>query len=140
MEWDLIPSPPQPMEPAKDMAQVNRLSEKFGLALSPGDAAMLVQKQAEALRETGRVEFGGSVLPKLALAFCDSPYIQPSDWADTLAELQRLFYQLKSAFDHRLGDDSLIAAMASRFNGAAGGSVEALADLACGPDETEVLQ
>lgn len=140
MEWDLILSPPQPIELAKSLTQVNRLSGKFGLTLSPGDAAMLVQKQAEALRETGRVEFGGSVLPKLALAFCDSPYIQPSDWADTLAELQRLFYQLKSASDDRLGDDSLIAAMVSRFNGAAGGSLEALADLACGPGEMEVLQ
>lgn len=140
MEWDLLLSAPRPMELEKSLTQVNRLSEKFGLSLSPGDAAMLVQKQAEALRETGRVEFGGSVLPKLARAFCDSPYIQPQDWAGTLAELQRLFYQFKSASDDCLEDDRLIAAMVSRFNGAAGGSLEALADLACGPDETEVWQ
>lgn len=140
MEWDLLPSATQPMELTKSLTQVNRLSGKFGLTLSPGDAAMLVQKQAEALRETGRVEFGGSVLPKLARAFCDSPYIQPPDWADTPAELQRLFYQFKSASDGRLGDGTLISAMVSRFNGAAGGSLEALADLACRPDETEVWQ
>lgn len=100
---------------------------KYGRALSPADTAMLVRRQTEALRETGRVDFGGGILGPLALAFCDSPYIQPADWPDTLAELTALFYALKNETCDRLGDDALIAAMAARFNGEAGGSLDALA-------------
>lgn len=58
---------------------------KYGHALSLADTAMLIRRQTEALRETGRVDFGGGILGPLALAFCDSPYIQPTDWPDTLA-------------------------------------------------------
>ena len=95
-----------------------------------GDAVfeLLVRRQAEALRDTGRVDFGGGVLKKLAEAFCDSPYIQPCDWADTLAQLTELFYALKNETRDQLGDDTLIAAMAARFNGDAGGSLDALAE------------
>lgn len=44
------------------------------------------------------------------------------------AQLTGLFYELKNETRDRLGDDALIAAMAARFNGEAGGSPEALAD------------
>lgn len=99
---------------------------KYGHALSPADTAMLVRRQAEALRKTGRVDFNGGILGPLALAFCDSPYIQPADWPDTLAELTALFYAFKNETCDRLGDDALIAAMAARFQ-ALGGSLTALA-------------
>ena len=68
------------------------------------------------------------ILKKLAEAFCDFPYIQPCDWADTLAQLTELFYALKNETRDQLGDDTLIAAMAARFNGGAGGSLDALAE------------
>lgn len=111
---------------AEELAQSNRVSQKFGLVLSPTQADMLAQRQTLALRETGRIEFGGGILKKLALAFCDSPFIQPEDWADTLARLQTTFYELKNETKDRLGDDDLIFRMAVRFNGTAGGSLDAL--------------
>lgn len=60
--------------------------EQFGMVLSPRQAVMLAQHQAAALLNTGRIDFGGGGLKKLADAFCGSPYIQPADWAGTLAE------------------------------------------------------
>lgn len=101
-----------------------RVWEQFGMVLSPRQAVMLAQHQA-ALLDTGRIDFGGGVLKKLADAFCGSPYIQPDDWADTLAELTTIFYSLKNETRDLLGDDALIAAMAARFH-AVGGSLEAL--------------
>lgn len=111
---------------AEELTQSNRASRKFGLVLSPAQADMLMQRQAEALRETGRIEFGSGILKKLALAFCDSPFIQPEDWAGTLARLQTIFYELKNETKDRLGDDDLLFRMAERFSGTAGGSLDAL--------------
>lgn len=113
---------------ARELTDSARVWEAWGMTISPEQAAMLVRRQAEVLRDTGRVDFGGGVLKKLAEAFCDSPYIQPYDWADTLAQLTELFYALKSETRDQLGDDPLIAAMAARFNGDAGASLDALAE------------
>ena len=101
--------------------------ESWGMAISAEQAAMLVRHQRAALWDAGRVDFGGGVLKKLATAFCGSPYIQANDWTDTLAQLTELFYALKNETRDQLGDDALIAAMAARFNGGAGGSLDALA-------------
>lgn len=98
---------------------------KYGMTLSPADTAMLLQCQSDALQDTGRVEFGTGILAPLALAFCDSPYLQPSDWPDTLAQLTALFYALKNETHDRLADDALISAMAARFH-ALCGSLDAL--------------
>ena len=96
------------------------------MVLSPRQAVMLAQHQAAALPDTGRIDFGGGGLKKLADAFCGSPYIQPADWAGTLAELTTIFYALKNETRDLVGDDALIAAMAARFQ-TVGGSPEALA-------------
>ena len=112
---------------ARELTDSARVWEAWGMTISPEQAVMLVRRQAEVLRDTGRVDFGGGVLKKLAEAFCDSPYIQPCDWADTLAQLTELFYALKNVTRDQLGDDALIAAMAARFNSDAGGSLDALA-------------
>lgn len=111
---------------AGELAKSNRVTRKFGLTLSPAQAEMLARMQTEALRETGRIELGGGILKKLALAFCDSPFIQSENWADTLARLQTIFYELKNETGDRVGDDELIFRMAARFNGAAGGFLDAL--------------
>lgn len=126
MNFSLTDSPAQLTAAAKELAESNRISQKFGLTLSPAETSMLVKSRAEALRETGRIEFGGGTLKKLALAFCDSPFIQQSDWANTLSRIQAIFYELKNETADRLGDDALISRMATRFNGAAGGSLDAL--------------
>ena len=50
------------------------------------------------------------------------------DWADTLAQLTELFYAFKFETRDALADDALLAAMRKWFDGACGGSLEALAD------------
>lgn len=101
--------------------------EQFGMVLSPRQAVMLAQHQAAALPDTGRIDFGGGVLKKTGrrLLRLSSPYIQPADWAGTLAELTTIFYALKNETRDLVGDDALIAAMAARFQ-TVGGSLEAL--------------
>lgn len=111
------------------LAHINEISRRFGLSLAPEECAGLIRRRAEVLRETERIEFGEGVLPKLALALCDSPYVERETWEQTLGEMLSLFYHFKGACRERLGDDELIAAMTALFNGFAGGCPQRIANL-----------
>ena len=47
----------------QELCACNAVSERFGLSLSEGEIEELVQCRAKALRDTGRVEFGGGSCP-----------------------------------------------------------------------------
>ena len=104
----------------------NELNQFYGLTLTESDITELVELRAQALKSTGRVEFGGGIMPKLIRAFCKSPYIDPSQYAATLGELQDAFYYFKNESGDRFSDDDLVEFMASVFNGQAHGSPEVL--------------
>ena len=105
-----------------------RFSRRAGLPLTAAQAESLLAHQEQTLLNLGRVDFSGGILPKLVAAFADSPYVLAEDWADTLAQLTELFYAFKFETRDALADDALLAAMRKRFDGACGGSLEALAD------------
>ena len=109
----------------EDVAVYNAISERFGLALTQTQLVALEAQRQEALADTGRVEFGAGILQKLVFAFCDSPFIESSQYSETLAALQTLFYTLKNA-NARLSDDEVLEKMCAVFNGRAKGSIEYL--------------
>ena len=96
---------------------------KYGIILSEKELAALGAAQASALRDSGRVEFGVGVLPSLAGAFANSPYITRENCAKLLEELQSAFYFFRSECDGLISDEKLIAFMKREFNGAAGGDI-----------------
>lgn len=102
------------------------LNRFYGLTLSEADITELVELRKEALWSTGRVEFGGGILPKLIRAFCKSPYIDPYNYAATLGDLQDAFYYFKNESQDRFSDDDLIEFMEKVFNGQAHGSTDVL--------------
>ena len=102
------------------------LNRLYGLTLTEADITELVQLRSDALKNTGRVEFGGGILPKLIRAFCKSPYVDPRNYAGTLADLQDAFYYFKNESEDRFSDDDLIEFMEKAFNGRAEGSTELL--------------
>lgn len=104
----------------------NELNQVYGLTLTEGDITELVELRGQALRTTGRVEFGGGILPKLIRAFCKSPYVDSYSYAATLGELQDAFYYFKNESEDRFSDDELIEFMERVFNGYARGSTEVL--------------
>ena len=99
----------------------NTVTERFGLTLTPEQCGRLLARRAEALRETERIELGEGILPKLAVALCDSPCVGPENWEEALDGLTELFYHFKGACGERLGDDELLAALVRLYNGWAGG-------------------
>ncbi len=103
--------------------ELNRL---YGLTLTEADITELVELRAQALQQTGRVEFGGGILPKLIRAFCRSPYVDKHTYAATLADLQDAFYYFKSESQDLFSDDELIEFMERVFNGVAHGATDVL--------------
>jgi hypothetical protein len=108
---------------ACEIRACNSVSEKYGLSLTEDQITELVECRKDALKKTGRVEFGGGILPKLIYAFCDSEYIDEENYESTLAELQEAFYYLKNEFRDTYSDDELIEYMVEKFNGTAHGQV-----------------
>ena len=107
-----------------EVRECNVYSSRFGLILREDEIAELVQGLPEALRASGRIEFGGGILPKLIRAFCDSPFIERENYAAVLYELQEMFYYFKTESKDKLSDDELIKFMVKTFNGRAQGSTE----------------
>lgn len=124
------------MEPEKvGLERCNALTERYGLTLTGAQMERLAAGRSRALRAAGRVEFGPGILPKLVLAFRDSPYLEQRCYEETLAELQDLFYQLKNQCGEGLTDDELVTAMKLLHDGPGGGDLDFLAgvpaDLLC---------
>ena len=121
-----LPLQQQLLSAHQEIRECNAYSRKFGLVLSETEITDLVISRAEALRASGRIEFGGGILPKLIEAFCVSPYIEQENYADTLAELQEAFYYFKTEAMDYFSDEELIEYMVKVFNGRAQGSAEYL--------------
>ena len=107
-------------------ALLERNGETSGLRLTPQQALALAQTQTETLRKTGRIELGDGIAPKLAAAFCDSPYVTKENYEETLHELIELFYGFKNETYDVVGDDALIGYMKRAFDGECRGSLELL--------------
>ena len=80
----------------------------------------LAEGRERALADTGRVEFGDGILPALIDALCDSPYLQQSDWAETLLSAQAVFYHWKEEAGDLVPDRALLAFLRRAFDGARG--------------------
>ena len=121
---------PMQLEAAKDeLRSCEDVNRRYGLVLTEADITELVELRNQALRSTGRVEFGGGILPKLIRTFCNSPYVDNQNYAAVLADLQDAFYYFKNESGDLFSDDDLIEFMASVFNGRAEGSTELLCSI-----------
>lgn len=117
---------------AERLLRSNEVSGRYGLLLSGAQARALTAAEGETLRALGRLEFGGGILPRLAYAFCDSPYMTRGSYADMLEALQELFYTFKNELDDTLTDDELVEAMHTIYHGKARGTLEYLETVTAG--------
>lgn len=106
----------------------NRRTAEFGLCLSEEEAERLLAVRERALKDSGRVEFGGGILPDLIAAFCDSQYINQEDYEDILAKLQDIFYSFKNETMDEVTDGELLDFMRYEFEGICFGDLEYLRD------------
>lgn len=110
----------------EQLASCNDVSTRYGLELSAQDMQILLEQRARSLQASGRIEFGEGILPRLVYAFCDSPYITPQNYVETLCELQDSFYYFKSEGADTVADDELVDLMRRYFDGPCQGSLDYL--------------
>lgn len=108
------------------VSQCNQETSKYGLTLTDKEIVQLQAQRFDALKLSGRVEFGEGILRSLIMKFCDSPFIHSTNYAETLGSLQEMFYYFKTESGEYLSDNELLTIMKSIFDGAAQGSLEYL--------------
>lgn len=111
-----------------EIQQFNEETLEYGLKLSDEDIKIIIRTRSEALRNNGRVEFGGVIIKKIISAFCDSPYISQYNYLETLDELIEVFYYYKNETMDEISDDELIDLMKRYFDNECQGSLELLRD------------
>jgi len=113
---------------------LNDLSRNFGLSLTLAQVEDLVETRTIALSNHGRIELGTGIMGKLIQEFCDSQYLNTSNYAESLNNLLEIFYYLKAESrevmmaDGLISDDNIIADMKKAFETICQGSVELLAE------------
>ena len=100
---------------------VSRKAEE-GLPLTEAQARAVAQAHGEALRRTGRIEFGKSAAEKLAEIFAGSPWLTREEQGQQLAELAALFYDCRAELPDSLPDGWLLEQMRRAFDGSCRGS------------------
>ena len=123
----------------REILACNDDTAAYGLQLTPQQARALLETRSAALRKTGRVELGGTILRRMILTFCDSPYLTPENYEETLHQLADAFYYFKSETQDRVGDDALLRYMKQSFDGPCHGSLELLTGTAL-PDMARRLR
>ena len=111
---------------ALELEKANELTARFGLRLNRAQIARIADKRFQALKDTGRVEFGRGVVRGLIEAFCDSPYMNREDYEETVAELIDSFYYFRGESDALIPDEDLIECMRRHFDEVCQGSLEML--------------
>ena len=109
-----------------NIKKCNEYTSKYGLVLSDNQISNLLERRKETLKETGRIEFREGIVDKLIKEFCDSPYINKENYAETLYELIEIFYEYKNETMELIADDELIEFMKKSFDEICQGDLEYL--------------
>lgn len=81
---------------ADKILKCNEFTAKYGLTLTEKQAMNLVETRFRSLKENGRIEFGTGIIDKIIKEFCDSPFLNKSNYEETLQELIQIFYYYKN--------------------------------------------
>ena len=100
----------------RTLETLDRRMAPLGLRLTQEECLALAEGRERALTDTVQVEFGEGILPALAEALCDSPYLNPADWAETLMEGQLLFYHWKAEVGDLVPDRAVLAFLRKAFD------------------------
>jgi len=87
---------------------------------------MIVKVGKEAMTVHDRIEIGKSVTVKIIEKFIQSTYISPREYAETIAKLIEIFYEVKEESLDFLDDDEVIEIMFNFFETQSMGSLELL--------------
>lgn len=106
--------------------ECNKKTEQYGLVLTQEDATKLLEYRKSSLKDSNRIEFGKGVLPLIIDYFCDSGYVNQENYADTMSEIQEIFYTYKNEAQNELTDEELLSFMRRQYDEVCFGDIEYL--------------
>ena len=109
-----------------ELLSLNDETVNYGLRLSQKEVKDLIEVRNEALKDSGRIEFGLGAVERIITYFCDSPYISQDSYALIIGELTEMFYNAKTETLDSVSDDELLRVMKEAFDGPCAGSTELL--------------
>jgi hypothetical protein len=108
---------------------MNESTTQFGLSLSLELAMELAEQRQQVLLSLGRVEMGVGIMTKLIEVFMGSPYLQQTEYIETLVTLYETFHYIKNEMSDDIGDEELMTWMVELYDGECHGDVNLLAGL-----------
>lgn len=87
---------------ATQVLQANQHSQRFGLVLTEEDAKLIAQESSRTLKEQMRVEFGPGIAQKIIYEFCNSAYLNPNNFTNSIIRLQEIFYLYKNEMEDEI--------------------------------------
>ena len=93
------------------LTQVNERLTAVNLSITPTEARKLAELRAAALDEAEYVEFSAPPVVAIAEAIATSPFVSSSSIARDLAQLQALFYTLRSELPADVPDAEIVEAL-----------------------------
>lgn len=108
------------------LLESNKRTEQYGLVISEEDARLLMQERKYALKTERRVEFGEGILSKIIDEFCDSAYLDQSNYVDTLIRLQEIFFLYKNEMMDEITDGELLHFMKEQWENCCFGDLDYL--------------
>lgn len=130
MEFNLIPNfndgALYRQKLSSEIIKTNDVSVNYGLTLKESEVALLIQASQDSIIDNDRIEFGESATIKILNKFMQSSYISQSCYAETIASLIDIFYEVKEESLDILTDDEVIDIMFYFFENESGGNIEVL--------------
>lgn len=109
-----------------ELLEMNETTKTYGLTLAPEDVKSMLEARNRALSGYGRVELGIEAAKELIELFSSSSLIRQEEYAETLNELQEVYYWLKNETEDRIGDRKLLSLMKEMFEDECEGALELL--------------
>ncbi|MCI1722462.1 MAG: DUF6323 family protein [Lachnospiraceae bacterium] len=97
------------------LLETNQVTQRFGLSLTESDVRLIAEAGKDTLKEARRVELGDGITPKIIFEFCDSAYLNQSNYRDTIIRLQEIFFLYKNEMQDEITDDELLHFMKEQF-------------------------
>ena len=106
-----------------DVAALNEVISAKGLYLTQNDVREIVRVRMRALVENCRFEIGIGSVEKIVESLSTSPFVNRSNFTETLCTFIRIFYYIKTASYDSISDDDVIRLLKDMYENVCYGSL-----------------
>jgi len=107
-----------------DIAALNAVIAEKGLYLPQNDVREIVRVRMRALVENCRFEIGIASIEKIVNSIYTSPFVNRSNFTETLCTFIRLFYYIKTASYDSISDEDVIRVLKDMYENVCYGSLK----------------